>query len=66
MKCYREGSRWGRRRVFVDFGINQLQDQIYEVFKFLPDKVQVALFSATMPADVLEVRMPIVSFFLKI
>ena len=31
------------------------KDQIYEVFKFLPDKVQVALFSATMPMDVLEV-----------
>jgi translation initiation factor 4A len=31
------------------------KDQIYEVFKFLPDKVQVALFSATMPLDVLEV-----------
>jgi len=31
------------------------KDQIYEVFKFLPDKVQVALFSATMPSDVLEV-----------
>lgn len=31
------------------------KDQIYEVFKFLPEKVQVALFSATMPSDVLEV-----------
>jgi len=31
------------------------KDQIYEVFKFLPDKVQVALFSATMPSEVLEV-----------
>jgi len=31
------------------------KDQIYEVFKFLPDKVQVALFSATMPLEVLEV-----------
>mmetsp|Transcript_11745 Transcript_11745/g.23367 ORF Transcript_11745/g.23367 Transcript_11745/m.23367 type:complete len:434 (+) Transcript_11745:26-1327(+) len=31
------------------------KDQIYDVFKFLPEKVQVALFSATMPMDVLEV-----------
>lgn len=31
------------------------KDQIYEVFKFLPETVQVALFSATMPLDVLEV-----------
>jgi translation initiation factor 4A len=31
------------------------KDQIYEVFQFLPDKVQVALFSATMPSEVLEV-----------
>jgi len=29
-------------------------DQIYEIFKFLPKDVQVALFSATMPDDVLE------------
>eukprot|EP01007_Sphenomonas_quadrangularis_P001430 NODE_237_length_1762_cov_472.978400_g178_i0.p1 GENE.NODE_237_length_1762_cov_472.978400_g178_i0~~NODE_237_length_1762_cov_472.978400_g178_i0.p1 ORF type:complete len:405 (+),score=102.67 NODE_237_length_1762_cov_472.978400_g178_i0:62-1276(+) len=29
-------------------------EQIYEIFKFLPKDVQVALFSATMPADVLE------------
>merc|ERR1712196_717666 len=28
---------------------------IYDVFKFLPEKVQVALFSATMPMEVLEV-----------
>ena len=31
------------------------KDQIYDVFKFLPEKVQVCLFSATMPMDVLEV-----------
>ncbi|GBG26103.1 ATP-dependent RNA helicase eIF4A [Hondaea fermentalgiana] len=31
------------------------RDQIYEVFRFLPEKVQVALFSATMPLEVLEV-----------
>lgn len=31
------------------------KDQIYEVFRFLPEKVQVALFSATMPLDVMEV-----------
>ena len=31
------------------------KDQIYEVFKFLPERVQVALFSATMPLEVLDV-----------
>jgi len=31
------------------------KDQIYDVFKYLPEKVQVALFSATMPMEVLEV-----------
>jgi translation initiation factor 4A len=31
------------------------KDQIYDVFKFLPETVQVALFSATMPSEVLEV-----------
>jgi len=30
------------------------KDQIYEVFRFLPNTVQVCLFSATMPQDVLE------------
>jgi translation initiation factor 4A len=30
------------------------KDQIYEVFRFLPEDVQVGLFSATMPQDVLE------------
>jgi translation initiation factor 4A len=29
-------------------------EQIYDIFKFLPKDVQVALFSATMPDDVLE------------
>ena len=29
--------------------------QIYDIFKFLPESVQVCLFSATMPLDVLEV-----------
>lgn len=31
------------------------KDQIYDVFKFLPEKVQVCLFSATMPMDCLEI-----------
>jgi len=31
------------------------KDQIYDVFKFLPSKVQVGLFSATMPIEVLEI-----------
>ncbi|KAG5176385.1 eukaryotic initiation factor 4A [Tribonema minus] len=31
------------------------KDQIYDVFQFLPEKVQVALFSATMPLEVLDV-----------
>jgi len=30
------------------------KDQIYEVFQFLPENVQVGLFSATMPPDALE------------
>lgn len=29
-------------------------EQIYEIFKFLPKDIQVALFSATMPQDVLD------------
>jgi translation initiation factor 4A len=31
------------------------KDQIYEVFRYLPATVQVGLFSATMPVDVLEI-----------
>jgi translation initiation factor 4A len=31
------------------------KDQIYDVFKYLPKKLQIAVFSATMPPDVLEV-----------
>jgi translation initiation factor 4A len=31
------------------------KDQIYDVFHFMPSKVQVGLFSATMPPDVLEI-----------
>lgn len=31
------------------------KDQIYDIFKFLPETVQCAVFSATMPADVLDV-----------
>eukprot|EP01084_Bolivina_argentea_P140787 247444_1 len=31
------------------------KDQIYDVFQYLPEDVQVALFSATMPLEVLEV-----------
>ena len=31
------------------------KDQIYEVFKSLPNDVQVILFSATIPSEVLEV-----------
>jgi len=31
------------------------KDQIYDVFKFLPEQVRVALFSATMPLEVLEI-----------
>jgi translation initiation factor 4A len=30
------------------------KEQIYDVFKFLPEDVQVALFSATMPSEVLD------------
>jgi len=31
------------------------KDQIYDIFRFLPEKVQCCLFSATMPVDVLDV-----------
>jgi translation initiation factor 4A len=31
------------------------KDQIYDIFKFLPETVQVCLFSATMPLEVLDV-----------
>jgi translation initiation factor 4A len=31
------------------------KDQIYDVFKFLPEDTQIAIFSATMPPEVLEV-----------
>ena len=31
------------------------QEQIYETFRYLPEVVQVAIYSATMPAEVLEV-----------
>lgn len=31
------------------------KEQIYDIFKFLPETIQVALFSATMPLEVLEV-----------
>lgn len=31
------------------------KEQIYDVFKFMPETVQCAIFSATMPLDVLEV-----------
>jgi len=31
------------------------QEQIYDIFKFLPQSVQVAIFSATLPPDIMEV-----------
>lgn len=31
------------------------KDQIYDVFRFLPNDVQVVLLSATMPSDVMDV-----------
>jgi len=31
------------------------KDQIYDVFQHLPSEIQVCLFSATMPADILEI-----------
>ncbi|GFN98159.1 ATP-dependent RNA helicase eif4a [Plakobranchus ocellatus] len=31
------------------------KDQIYDIFRFMPDDVQVVLLSATMPSDVLDV-----------
>jgi len=47
------------RQFFLDEADEMLsrgfKDQIYDIFKFLPESVQVCLFSATMPFDVLEV-----------
>jgi len=47
------------RQFFLDEADEMLsrgfKDQIYDIFKFLPETVQVSLFSATMPLDVLEV-----------
>ncbi|KAL7489539.1 hypothetical protein ACHAW6_015212 [Cyclotella cf. meneghiniana] len=47
------------RQFFLDEADEMLsrgfKDQIYDIFKFLPESVQVCLFSATMPLDVLEV-----------
>jgi len=47
------------RHFFLDEADEMLsrgfKDQIYDIFKFLPESVQVCLFSATMPLDVLEV-----------
>jgi translation initiation factor 4A len=31
------------------------KDQIYDIFQFLPEKVQVCLFSATMPREILDI-----------
>jgi len=31
------------------------KDQIYDIFQYLPDKVQVCLFSATMPTEILDI-----------
>ena len=31
------------------------KEQIYEIFKFLPERVQVTIFSATLPLEVLDV-----------
>mmetsp|Transcript_3719 Transcript_3719/g.6111 ORF Transcript_3719/g.6111 Transcript_3719/m.6111 type:complete len:417 (-) Transcript_3719:485-1735(-) len=47
------------RQFFLDEADEMLsvgfKDQIYNIFKYLPESVQVCLFSATMPLDVLEV-----------
>jgi len=47
------------RQFFLDEADEMLsrgfKDQIYDIFKFLPETVQVCLFSATMPLDVLDV-----------
>merc|ERR1712196_541745 len=49
----------GIRQFFLDEADEMLsrgfKDQIYDIFKFLPEQVRFALFSATMPLDVLEV-----------
>jgi translation initiation factor 4A len=35
------------------------KDQVYDIFQFLPEKMQVCLFSATMPPDVLDLTQKI-------
>jgi len=49
----------GLHQVFLDEADEMLRlgfrEQVYEIFQYLPDSVQVCLFSATMPRDVLDV-----------
>jgi translation initiation factor 4A len=35
------------------------KDQVYDIFQFLPEKMQVCLFSASMPPDVLDLNQKI-------
>lgn len=49
-----------RLRVFILDEADEMlsrgfKDQVYDVFQFLPPEVQVGLFSATLPPDVLEI-----------
>ena len=36
-------------------GASGFKDQVYDIFRFMPEDVQVALFSATIPLEVMEV-----------
>ncbi len=56
----RQALRLDSVRVFVLDEADEMlsrgfQEQIYDIFKYLPTDVQVAIFSATLPPDVLEV-----------
>jgi superfamily II DNA/RNA helicase len=37
------------------------KDQIYDIFQLLPSKIQVGIFSATMPPEALEITSKIMS-----
>jgi translation initiation factor 4A len=41
--------------LYLIFFRRGFKDQIYDIFQVLPSRVQVGLFSATMPAEALEI-----------
>ena len=54
------GESWDELQLFVldeadEMFFRGFQDQIYDIFKVLPPNVQVCLFSATMPPEILDI-----------